>query len=65
MLRSVKPHNLSVYFREGAIFVVPYIPSAQGLSALDVVVRVFGGYAGLAEYTSLGGTLTVFALPNE
>ena len=24
-----------------------------------------GGYAGLAEYTSLGGTLTVFALPNE
>jgi PQQ-dependent dehydrogenase (methanol/ethanol family) len=24
-----------------------------------------GGYAGLASYTSLGGTLTVFALPNE
>ena len=24
-----------------------------------------GGYAGLAEYTSLGGTLTVFALPTE
>jgi PQQ-dependent dehydrogenase (methanol/ethanol family) len=24
-----------------------------------------GGYAGLAEYTSLGGTLTVFALPSE
>src|SRR5439155_23334635 len=24
-----------------------------------------GGYAGLAQYTSLGGTLTVFALPNE
>jgi lanthanide-dependent methanol dehydrogenase len=24
-----------------------------------------GGYAGLAAYTSLGGTLTVFALPNE
>jgi len=24
-----------------------------------------GGYAGLAQYTSLGGTLTVFALPNQ
>ena len=24
-----------------------------------------GGYAGLASYTSLGGTLTVFALPNQ
>jgi PQQ-dependent dehydrogenase (methanol/ethanol family) len=24
-----------------------------------------GGYAGLAQYTSLGGTLTVFALPSE
>ena len=24
-----------------------------------------GGYAGLAAYTSLGGTLTVFALPNQ
>ena len=24
-----------------------------------------GGYAGLASYTSLGGTLTVFALPSE
>jgi len=24
-----------------------------------------GGYAGLAAYTSLGGTLTVFALPTE
>jgi lanthanide-dependent methanol dehydrogenase len=24
-----------------------------------------GGYAGLAQYTSLGGTMTVFALPNQ
>ena len=24
-----------------------------------------GGYAGLASYTSLGGTLTVFALPSQ
>ena len=23
-----------------------------------------GGYAGLANFTTLGGTLTVFALPN-
>ena len=24
-----------------------------------------GGYAALADYTSLGGTLTVFALPSD
>ncbi len=34
----------------------PSIPA--GLGAV-------GGYAGLASYTSLGGTLTVFALPSE
>jgi hypothetical protein len=35
--------------------------TAVGTAGLGAV----GGYAGLAKYTSLGGSLTVFALPGE
>jgi len=37
----------------------------SGRKIVIIGAGAVGGYAGLASYTSLGGTLTVFALPGE
>ena len=37
---------------------------AAGLTDPTAGLGAVGGYAGLRNYTALGGTLTVFALPN-
>jgi hypothetical protein len=45
----MKPHQLAVYSRGGALYVVPSLPSAKGMMSLDVVFPVVGGYDGLAD----------------
>jgi hypothetical protein len=38
---------------------------AAGLTDPQAGLGAVGGYAGLRDYTSLGGQLTVFALPGN
>ena len=41
-----------------------FFDCATGLTKPNEGLGAVGGYAALSNYTALGGTLTVFALPN-
>jgi hypothetical protein len=43
----MKPHELAVYHRNGALYVVASLPSSKGLLTLDFVIPVQDGWEGL------------------
>jgi hypothetical protein len=57
----MKPHQLDVYLRGDELFVVPSLPSRQGMSALDAVVVVSGGWEGLPAALRQGEQLALSA----
>jgi hypothetical protein len=57
----MKPHQLDVYLRGDELFVVPSLPSREGMRALDTVVVVEGGWEGLAAALSQGEQLALNA----
>lgn len=64
--------NVMTYAHDGKQFVAVYsgiggwagIGLAAGLTDPNAGLGAVGGYAALSQYTALGGTMTVFALPN-
>ncbi|MGV8989581.1 MAG: lanthanide-dependent methanol dehydrogenase XoxF5 [Cypionkella sp.] len=64
--------NVMTYAHGGKQYVAVYsgvggwagIGLAAGLTDPNAGLGAVGGYAALSDYTALGGTLTVFALPN-
>ena len=65
--------NVMTYEHKGKQYVAVYsgvggwagIGLAAGLTDPNAGLGAVGGYAALNNYTALGGTLTVFALPNQ
>ena len=55
----MKAHELDVYLRKGDLYVVPSLPSRTGMVALDAVVKVEGGWAGLAATLREGERLAL------
>lgn len=55
----MKAHQLDIFLRAGRLYVVPSLPSRRGMEALDAVVAVAAGWAGLAESLREGERLAM------
>ncbi|HAB15424.1 MAG TPA: hypothetical protein PLX89_18900 [Verrucomicrobiota bacterium] len=43
----MKPHTLSIYYRQGVLYIQPSLPSRRGIIPLESVIVAEGGWSGL------------------